>query len=329
MNRTQCWLACWIALAALPCAIGQPVTITAVSVTPNSGSGLTQTFTVLSSDNSGDGDIASVYLDIGTSGVGEEHSCFVVWVASHYNGVSYGVFYLFNDDNSAALGPLDVGLGGSLSNSQCTISSGGSGQVSFTSNSVTVSFPITFASTYNGQKKVYVVAQTVNRPPVYQSPNTLLGTWTPTQKTVAAASISPINGSGFNPATFQALYTDNAGAADIQVVYLIFGSSPPIVANGCFVAYVPFGNALYLFNDTDSGVVANSPITAGANGTLSNSQCTLSATGGTATSQGNNFTARFQITFQNSFTGTHNVYGLAQSYDGTQSAWAVLGTWNP
>ena len=77
---------------------------------------------------------------------------------------------------------------------------------------------------------------------------------------------------------------------------------------------MPAGNALYLFNDADTGVVAGSPITAGGSAaTLSNSQCTLSNSGGTAMLSGNNFTAPFNISFKPAFAGTHNVFGLVQT----------------
>jgi hypothetical protein len=111
------------------------------------------------------------------------------------------------------------------------------------------------------------------------------------------------------------------------VVYLDFGSSI-FAANSCIVAYVPASNALYLFNDASSATLG--PLTAGSNGTpLSNSQCTLSPSGGLATFDTNNLTAPFNITFAGTFTGSKNVWGLAQSYSGTMSAWNLLGNWTP
>ena len=144
--------------------------------------------------------------------------------------------------------------------------------------------------------------------------------------TLNPISLSPNGGDGFSPQTFRAVYSDPNGASDLQVVYLDFGPSL-FAADSCIVAYVPYGNSLYLFKDDNSG--AFGPITAGTNDTLYNSQCTLSGSGGTATAVGNNLTAPFAITFAGGFVGTQNVYGLAQNYSGTQSAWQRLGTWTP
>ena len=126
--------------------------------------------------------------------------------------------------------------------------------------------------------------------------------------------------------TFNALYGDPSGASDLQVVYLDFGPSI-LAAHSCIVAYVQAGNALYLFNDSSNGVIG--PITAGGTGTLVNSQCTLSGSGGTVTPSGTKLTVPFALTFANGFTGSQNVWGLAQSYSGSQSGWQSLGTWMP
>ena len=138
--------------------------------------------------------------------------------------------------------------------------------------------------------------------------------------------VTPINEKEQSgPQTFNVVAMDPNGATDIQAVYLIFGSSTPPAPASCFVAYVPYGNALYLFNDADTGVVTGSPITAGTSNTLSNSQCTLSGSGGTATFLGNNLTVPFNITFMTGFIGTQTVYGLVQSYSGARSPWVNLG----
>ena len=124
---------------------------------------------------------------------------------------------------------------------------------------------------------------------------------------------------------FNALYSDTAGAGDIQATYLDFG--PTIFAtNSCIVVYVTGNHNLYLFDDNNSAL---GPITAGTNATLSNSQCTLSGIGGLATLSGNNLTVPFNLTFTGTFAAQQMVFGLAQSFSGTQSPWATLGNWTP
>ncbi|MGH7869766.1 MAG: hypothetical protein ACREP9_19580 [Candidatus Dormibacteraceae bacterium] len=126
--------------------------------------------------------------------------------------------------------------------------------------------------------------------------------------------------------TFTAIYTDPGGATDLQVVYLDIGG--PGEAHSCFVAYVQAANQLYLFNDDDSAVSA--PLTPGTAGMASNSQCTISGSGTTVSLAGNNLTVAFSFTFADTFTGLQDIYGLAQSYNGSQGVgWQSLGFWTP
>ena len=289
-----------------------------LSVSPSSGTGLTQTFTAVYQDPNGFADLQAVYFDIGT-GIGAEHGCFVAYV-QYTNSL-----YLFNDTNSATLGPITPTSSSTVSNSQCTLSGSG-GAVTHSGNTLTAPINLTFLAGFTGTRNIWGLAQSYSGA---QGGGPSLGTWTPAAPApLGAVSVNPINGTGLGPQTFNALFTDPNSASDIQVVYLDFGSSI-LAPNSCIVAYAPAGNALYLFNDASSGAVAGSPITAGGASTLSNSQCTLSASGGLATPETNNLTVPFAITFQNTFTGSQNVWGLAQSYSGAQSAWNMLGTWTP
>ena len=191
-------------------------------------------------------------------------------------------------------------------------------------NNLTVPVGITFASGFGGSKIIYGLAQTYSGS---QSGWQTLGSWTPASATVlAAVSVNPTTGSGFGPQIFSAVYADPNGASDLQVVYLGFGTASSR-ANSCFVAYVQANNALYLFNDADTGLVTGS-ISEGGTGSLSNSQCTISS-GGTVTPLGNNLTVPITITFATGFTGSKTVYGLAQSYSGAASGFQTLGAWTP
>ena len=155
----------------------------------------------------------------------------------------------------------------------------------------------------------------------------MLGTWTPAPGgTLTAVSVSPVNGSGFGPQTFSAVYTDTVGAGDIQSAYLDFGPSI-IAAHSCIVVYVTGNNTLYLFKDDNSGALG--PITAGTGNSVSNSQCTLSGSGGLAGVSGNNLTVPFNLTFTGAFAAQQTVFGMAQSFGGNQSAWANFGNWTP
>jgi hypothetical protein len=109
------------------------------------------------------------------------------------------------------------------------------------------------------------------------------------------------------------------------VVYLTFGSVLN-GANSCAVGYQPGNNQLFLFNDA---ATATATLGEGLGGSVSNSQCTLSGGNTAASMAGTGLTVPFTITFKNTFTGSKTIFGLAQTYDGTQSAMTTLGSWTP
>ena len=205
-------------------------------MTPNSGGGLgPQTFTVTYTDPAGATDIQVVYLQVGVSG-GGSNSCFAVYIQGSNS------LYLFNDMNTAILGPITPGSVSSVSNSQCTLSGNG-GTVTASGIHLIVPFSFTFAPTYTGLKNILGYVQN------YSGANSgfqMLGTWTPAAGgTITAVSVSPVNGSGLGPQTFSALYTDSAGGSDIQAAYIDFGQSI-FATHSCIVVYVTANNTMYL-----------------------------------------------------------------------------------
>ncbi len=280
-----------------------------IKVTPSGGAGLTQTFQVAYTVLNGVRDLQAAYFEIG-DGLGAQHGCFAVYVPASNS------LYLFDDTNSAALGPITPGSLESVSNSQCTLSGAGG-----PANNVTVPFHITFQPGFSGTKNMFAAAQTYSG---MLGGSQSLGTWTPEPpQPLGAVSVNPNTGNGAVQ-MFHATYADPSGASDVQVVYLDVGNS--IFAPGsCIVAYVPVQNALYLFNDQNTGV--SGAITLGSSNAASNGQCTISGSGAVATLAGNNLSITVPLTFSAAFSGTHDIWGLAQNYAGAQSQWMLLGTW--
>ncbi len=298
---------------------GTPPSARAISVTPNGGTGLSQTFFVLYTDSGGEADLQAVYFEVSNTGAGATNSCFALYVQSTNK------LYLFNDSNSIALGPIDPGSPSTVSNSQCTLSGTG-GPVAASGTNLTVPFNLTFKPGFSGPKNLMSNAVTYGGSTGgWQS----LGTWTPAPVFLSSLSLTPNGSTGLGPMTFNAVFSDNSflGAQLLQVMYVDFG--PTLFAtNSCIVAYVTSNNTLYLFNDANSAAMG--PVFAGnPASTVSNGQCTLNGAGGTGTLTGNNFTAPFNISFAPGFAGTKNAWGLAQDYYGQQGGWQVLGTWNP
>ncbi len=139
----------------------------------------------------------------------------------------------------------------------------------------------------------------------------------------AALSVTPKSGAGSN-ALFTYTFADAAGYTDINYIYAVIHTSVTTRA-GCWTAYVPSTNLLYLAND--AGTALLSPITPGTNATVSNSQCTLNAAGSMATGSGAYLTLKLSISFSSAFDGPKNNYGAVVALTGQTAGWATLGTW--
>jgi galactose oxidase-like protein len=287
------------------------------SVSPNSGGGTgPQVFTAVYSDTAGAGDLQAVYLDFGS--VGEAPlNCMVVYVQGSNQ------LYLFNDANNGALGPITPGSSNSVSNSQCALSGSG-GVVTSSGPNLTVPFSIQFLPGYAGEKQIFALAQSYTGTQSNGGALNDIGTWTPASSTPAAVSVTPNSGSGFGPQVFTAVFSDTGGANDLQVVYLSFGPSF-LATNSCNVYYEPGNNSLFLLNDNNT---SSATLGEGEGGSVSNSQCTLSGGSTAAIASGTSLTVPFTITFNSNFNSPQTIFGLAQTYAGTQSAIA-LGSWTP
>ncbi len=290
---------------------------TANSVSPASGTGVSQTFTFKYSSVNGSGYLSTVYglINGAINGAG---GCFVYYMPAT------NALYLYNDVGSSAAGPLAPGSGGTLANSQCTLNGTGS-SASGAGNTLTVAFSITFKPAFSSLQNVYgFAADSGGNVSGWQ----LLGTWTgaaPLNTPPTANSVSPASGTGVSQ-TFTFKYSSVNGSGYLSTVYgLINGAIN--AAGGCFVYYLPATNALYLFND--SGSSAEGPLTPGSSSTLANSQCTLNGTGSSASGAGNTLTVAFSITFKPAFSSLQNVYGYASDSGGNVSGWQLLGTWTP
>jgi len=138
-----------------------------VSVTPSSGTGLSQTFSFVFSDPNGASDLKQVNVDIDMTGA-NANSCLVSYMPGNK------VLYLLNDAGNAYLPGIAIGTGGTLQNSQCSVNVGAS-SASTSGNNLTLNVAITFASTYTGMQSIYMGAvDNSNANSGWQ----ILGSWT-------------------------------------------------------------------------------------------------------------------------------------------------------
>jgi hypothetical protein len=142
--------------------------------------------------------------------------------------------------------------------------------------------------------------------------------------TPAAGSATPSSGSEASQ-SFALDYSDTAGAANLQQVWVYFNATLANPAgNACMLYYSVATNQIYLLNDN---VTAWLPATPRSATTLGNSQCSVNVAATTVLVSGNTLALNLAMTFQASFAGTKNIYMYAEDVSGSNSGWQVAGTW--
>ncbi len=123
---------------------------TTVSVTPGSGTGLTQAFSLVYSDPDGYGDLSVVYA-LFNSSLNVSQACYFF-----YNRPANRL-YLVNDAGTGLVSDsITPGAAGTLSNGKCTLSSGG--LVTGSSTNLTVPVSLTFAApAFSGAKSLFML----------------------------------------------------------------------------------------------------------------------------------------------------------------------------
>jgi hypothetical protein len=110
------------------------------------------------------------------------------------------------------------------------------------------------------------------------------------------------------------------GAANIDSLSLWFGWSPSSVANACYVQYSNTNQTFSILND------AGSAWTAAANGTMSNSQCTVTQM--TAQISGNSVIVIANVAIAGGSQGQKNIYMSVTDVSGLTSGVQTVGTWS-
>jgi hypothetical protein len=94
--------------------------------------------------------------------------------------------------------------------------------------------------------------------------------------------------------------------------------------NSCYILYDRTNNRFSLFNNTYT--TGSSGFVIGSSGSVSNSQCTLYATGSSVTIGATTVTMTVNVAFNPSFAGAKNSF-LYASENGFNSGWVQVGGW--
>lgn len=143
----------------------------------------------------------------------------------------------------------------------------------------------------------------------------------PPPGTPSVVSVTPSRATGLTN-DFVLTYSDTSGPAAFNHVAVIFNATVT-AANSCFFLFYPSANLIYLVNDLGTGATS---ITTGF-GTLSNSQCTLTAS--LANRSGNTITVDLEVTASANYTGKQNIFMYAEDLSSANTGWIGMGTWTP
>ena len=274
-----------------------------VSVTPAGGTGVTQTFAFVFSDPRAWTNIASGEVLINSAQI-YSRACYIHWDAA---GKSLS---LRDDGDTTWLGPVAIGGGANLSNSQCVLLPA-TAKVTGAGASATLSLPIEFTnffapgvlSPYN----VYMQEQSAATGVGWQQ----AGTWI-VPFAFTPVSVNPDAGSGSS----QVFTFKMDGVFPEDQVDLSFSTSTAFGTmqfydHGCammMMAVAPPGSSqISLLGDLASSWIATDG-TIGTGPALQNSQCSIDLAHSSAVLSGTTFTVQLPITFTTAFLGKKNIY---------------------
>jgi hypothetical protein len=294
---------------------GPPTSL--ISVTPNAGAGLSQTFSYAVSNVNGASYMMQVHAIIG-SAITDSGNCYVYYYRpGNYLG-------LLSDTGWA--GGVQSGTPGSpgtLSNSQCQLNVGAS-SVIMSGNNLTMNLALTFNSAWSGARNNHLLVWDRTQIVGWQQ----MGTWTViTPQPPSNVSVSPTSGSGMAQ-TFSFTSSSPAGAGNVQWMEMeINDYNHP--DHACFMGFWPGSQTVGLANDDGSGINYPWMMTGvlGSATPLQNSQCQVDLAHSSVVLSGNNVTVNVALTFLPAFAGARQTWLQTGDNAGLMAVWQQMGTW--
>ena len=137
------------------------------SVSPTSGSGASQTFSLTATEPSGASSVRWLQFLVNDS-LNGQRACYL-----HYDVIS-NELYLRDDTDPSWAGSEQLGTVGTIENGQCTVDTGASSFSTPTGTTATLDLAITFKAAFAGDKTTYGLVDSGN----WNSGWEMLGTWT-------------------------------------------------------------------------------------------------------------------------------------------------------
>ena len=271
-------------------------------------------FTTVYSDQNGCSDIQYVHLLINASISGS--SGFLGYYIQATNKI-----YIMNDSGSSWLGGYAPGSTNVIENSYCKLDYSKT-TVSGSGNNLTVSWSLTFKSSFQGVKNTYLFVRD-NLGAYYGW--AFGGTWRINQAP-SIVSFLPSSGSSNSDqqVIFSTTFSDPDGWQDIQYAHLLINTSIS-GSKGFLGYYIRATNMLYLMDDEQTVWLGG--YTPGSSETIENSYVELDCSKTTVSGSGNNLSINWALSFKEPFIGTKNSYLFARDNFGALCGWAQMGSW--
>ncbi|MGH9720011.1 MAG: SBBP repeat-containing protein, partial [Bryobacteraceae bacterium] len=284
-----------------------------VSVTPSSGTGYTQSFTLTYSHSAGYASIKTADVLFNATAT-TSSACYVRYDRT------LNALQLASDTGSGWVGSITPATAGTLQNTQCSLNAAGS-SASGTGATLTVVVALTFKAAFPGAKNTYI--QATNNADL--SAGWLMrGGWTvPANNNPALVSVTPATGSGSSQ-SFSFVFSDGNGFADLATAEMNFNTSTA-VSSACYIRYTRATNSIELASD--AGNTWLGPLVLGAAGSLTNTQCGVDAALSSAIGAVNDLTVNLSILFKAVFAGGKSVYMQATDSGNVTTAWQAKGAW--
>ena len=287
---------------------GAPVANSAV---PASGSGPSERFTFIVSDQGGGSYLTAAAILFAPT-LNFVNACYLIWDGTR-NTIS-----LTYDNPANGQTPLTPGQPGIATNDECTMNAANS-TVIVSGTRVIITLDLTFNDGFAGLKNIYLYAAEA----FTNSGWTTVGTWTASGGAPTANSVSPSSGSG-SSATFVFTETDSSSQVNLTgMTMLLTSGAPSAIANACYLVYNRTAATIGLWDNTGNTTLTTKGL--GSSTTLQNSQC---AVGYTVTLvSGNSITFSIQLVFNTTnFPGVKSIY-LQATEPTASSGFVYEGTW--
>ena len=288
-----------------------PAANTAPSVsalTPSSGDGRGQVFTVEFSDADGADDISLGDLLINSSFKGED-AC---WIRYERD---IGAIFLVNNRANRYAGFVRPGSG-SVSNAQCTLSGEGAA-IDASGDGLSLTIPITFESEFAGTKLLYTHAVDDAED---EASWTAMGSYVVRRAGLPPTSISMTPSLAIGDNAVTVALDDPEGGSDIASAYILIDG-----ANGSSAACgVHFNAATATFSIVQDGapLPESSPVAA-----ATASACALDPSSLRYLVKGNRLILTVGLQFHPAFRGVKRVGLIGVDRSGTVGDWGTVGVW--